>query len=288
VNESPFIFAVSEFLSKGECEKLVALYATSEAEPSATAPEQVALRTSKTVLPPKEEIGWLRERISKLANVDISQLDHTKVTHYAKGEYFKRHIDTAIIGAGEAKMQHVVDIWSQQRQGNDAAVGAKWKTIADSPIFHAPDRFCSVFIYLNDVPEGGRTTFSNIDGFRAVDAFANACDLARSADRGVRNPTPAAGGAKSLSFQPRAGMAVVHFPTASAEYSCYPDPTTAHESEVAVACKFIVQQFIWSMPVEQAQLHIAAAHWFNNDERTGAAIIAVASALESSSVEDQD
>jgi len=58
----------------------------------------------------------------------------------AKGEYFKRHIDTATTGAGIEKAKAITG----------AAVGAKWKAIADSPIFHVPDRFCSVFIYLND------------------------------------------------------------------------------------------------------------------------------------------
>jgi len=281
VNESPFIFAVSDFLSKGECEKLIALYATSEAEPSATTPD----RNSKSVWPPKEEIGWLRDRIAKLANVEMSQLDRTKVTHYSKGEYFKPHIDTHFDGGGKEKMEHYLDIASQ---GDLAAAAAK----LSAPIFSVPDRFCSVFVYLNDVPEGGQTIFSNLDCFMVINAFANACDAVTSRNTGSRafpfytgsrDTVPTTECTKSLSFRPRAGMAVIHFPTTTSEYSCFPDPSTSHEGEVAVDRKFIVQQFIWSVPVEQARtLSIAGAH------DSVATADAVTSALGASSIEDLD
>eukprot|EP00966_Prymnesium_polylepis_P276396 6385624-Prymnesium_polylepis.1 len=45
-------------------------------------------------------------------------------------------------------------------------------------------------------------------------------------------------------------MAVVHFPSTTAEFKCFPDLRTQHEGEPAVALKFIAQQFIWSSPVK--------------------------------------
>jgi len=208
--------------------------------------------------------------------VELSLLDRTKVTHYSKGEYFKPHIDTHFKGAGTEKMEHWLDYL--KFQGDLAAAAVKLSATITGPIFSVPDRFCSVFVYLNDVPEGGQTTFPNLHGFRVVDAFANACDAMNSRNTANRDTNPAAGCAKSLSFQPRAGMAIIHFPTATSEYSCFPDPSTSHESEVAVARKFIVQQFIWSVPVEQAHVPHGPV----------AVADAVISALGASSIEDQD
>ena len=55
---------------------------------------------------------------------------------------------------------------------------------------------------------------------------------------------------RTLSIVPRAGLAVVHFPTTTSEFKCFPDPRTQHEGEPAVSVKFIAQQFIWSTSVQ--------------------------------------
>lgn len=58
---------------------------------------------------------------------------------------------------------------------------------------------------------------------------------------------------RELSLTPRAGTAVIHFPTTSLASGCVPDPRTMHESEPAgEATKYIVQQFIWPVPIEPA------------------------------------
>merc|ERR1711972_419526 len=53
-----------------------------------------------------------------------------------------------------------------------------------------------------------------------------------------------------LDIAPRAGMAVVHFPTTCLACNCVPDCRTMHESEAAVDTKFIVQQFVWPVPID--------------------------------------
>ena len=57
---------------------------------------------------------------------------------------------------------------------------------------------------------------------------------------------------------PRAGMAVIHFPTTSLDLcgSVVPDPRTMHESEAAIDEKYVVQQFIWSVPIEPSNRDI--------------------------------
>ena len=45
-------------------------------------------------------------------------------------------------------------------------------------------------------------------------------------------------------------MAVIHFPTTTLASGCVPDPRTMHESEAALDPKYIVQQFIWPLPID--------------------------------------
>eukprot|EP00961_Rhodomonas_salina_P161163 2169653-Rhodomonas_salina.1 len=53
-----------------------------------------------------------------------------------------------------------------------------------------------------------------------------------------------------LNVVPRAGLAIIHFPTTRLEHGCIPDPRTMHESEDAIEPKAILQQFIWPCPIE--------------------------------------
>jgi hypothetical protein len=107
-----------------------------------------------------------------------------------------------------------------------------------------PDRFCSVFIYLNDVAEGGRTTFSKLqdgkDGSPVPLAIRFVEWLKGEPRRGYK---PAQSEEHSLRIVPLAGMAVIHFPTTVSEYGRLPDYSTMHESELAISPKYIVQQY---------------------------------------------
>jgi len=122
------------------------------------------------------------------------------------------------------------------------------------------ERFCSVFVYLNDVGRGGRTTFCDVDGDSGhadplasaprIDKFEGDLDAVR-AGRAMEPATPGCAPARALSITPQEGMAVVHFPATTAEYLCMPDMSTRHEAEPAISPKFITQQFIWSLPLDQ-------------------------------------
>ena len=59
--------------------------------------------------------------------------------------------------------------------------------------------------------------------------------------------------AKDLLIKPKAGMAVVHFPTTTKEYMCLRDLVAVHESEVAVDPKYILQQFMYSEPLDMVE-----------------------------------
>jgi len=264
VNESPFIFVVPDFLKRSECSELIASFATSEAEPSAVSPEQAELRSSTTVVPVAKQVGWLRERVALLTNVAMEQLDSTKVTQYKKGEFFRAHIDTAKDGGGALKTQLWLEVAGHDPLGDKVQAHLRSAFEAPGSVGQLPDRFCSVFIYLNDVPQGGRTTFSQLNGdsARLFNGFAEACDILRSVRVAAPSGDAAAaeGVGASLSIAPVSGMAVVHFPTASADYMCMPDWSTMHESEDAIMPKFIVQQFIWSMPLEAAKVMISSHH----------------------------
>eukprot|EP00966_Prymnesium_polylepis_P169296 3914518-Prymnesium_polylepis.1 len=125
-----------------------------------------------------------------------------------------------------------------------------------------PERFCSMFIYLNDVAKGGRTTFCDVDGNDAhtdakgreqaprIGRFANDLDAVR-AGLTPESVTPRCAAIRALSITPRAGMAVVHFPATTAEYLCMPDMSTLHEAETAITPKYVIQQFIWSSPPDE-------------------------------------
>jgi len=263
IHESPYIFVVPDFLTQGDCAKLIALHSTAETRgPSATSSEQSEVRTSTTVLPPSEDglVREVRERIAKLANVATEQLDSTKITRYARGQFFRPHIDTDTRAYGDFKSNHLLKLVSM---GQDTAEAqAQFDAAFDGPtsVFSCPDRFCSVFIYLNDVHNGGQTTFSKVQNLtvrKGVRTAAAAVDSLRGKSHPKGAPI-AESELDCLHIKPRAGMACIHFPTTVAEYGCLRDVSTSHESEEAISPKFIVQQFIWARPIDEAKAAINA------------------------------
>jgi prolyl 4-hydroxylase len=83
------------------------------------------------------------------------------------------------------------------------------------------NRICTVLMYLNDVVRGGKTTFHLAD------------DLA-------------GGGEKGLSVTPKAGRAVVFFPSDYASGRC--DPLALHEAERAADEKWVSQLWVRQGP----------------------------------------
>jgi len=254
ISRSPYIFLVANFLNSTECDRLIALQAASVSRgPSALNSEQAEFRTSTTAIADSEEVGWLRKRVAELINVSVDQLDPTKITHYSEGEFFAKHIDAAEkhpwrLGAlkmkrwGELKPEADLDEARQQFESDLEGPGG---------LGLIPDRYVSVFVYLNDVAEGGRTTFSNLQDGNVIGHAATAIDLLRE-EVGHSRLVQVPASSSSISIAPRAGMAVVHFPTTTTKYMCLHDASTIHESEPAVAPKFITQHFVWSRKLDEA------------------------------------
>ena len=244
VHNNPFIFIVDDFMNAAECAELIAAHHDGQPQSSATAPEQESLRTSTTVFPPAHEVAWLRERIAKVTNVSSAQLEPTKISRYCNGQFFKKHTDASFLHeklwAYSAKLASVDEDGVQDP--------CRW-----------PSRFCTCFLYLNDVETGGRTSFKWLDGqnsvpgagifTQSIEALSSGgCEATSTSmctsDSDVASP--------ELNFKPRAGSAVIHFPTTTLDCGCIPDPRTMHESEDAVDDKFIVQQFIWPVEIDLA------------------------------------
>jgi hypothetical protein len=147
LHRDPDIIAIDHFASDDECDGLAQLYARSHgrARPSATAPGQEALRTSTTVFPDELEVRWLRERIAQATNIaSLEQLEPTKLTRYAAGEYFRKHIDASFLN--EKMWAYAARLAGVDEDGVQAP--CSW-----------PSRFVTLFLYLNDVDRGGRTRF---------------------------------------------------------------------------------------------------------------------------------
>ena len=147
LHRDPDIIAIDHFASDDECDGLAQLYARSHgrARPSATAPGQEALRTSTTVFPDEPEVRWLRERIAQVTNIaSLEQLEPTKLTRYAAGEYFRKHIDASFLN--EKMWAYAARLAGVDEDGVQAP--CSW-----------PSRFVTLFLYLNDVDRGGRTRF---------------------------------------------------------------------------------------------------------------------------------
>ena len=90
-------------------------------QPSATGEKQQKVRTSTTVFAPPAEVGWLRERIARLANVPETHLEPTKLTHYAKGE---------LCAAAQAHSRHAMPSRPTPRRGIYGAASNRISTRA--------------------------------------------------------------------------------------------------------------------------------------------------------------
>jgi hypothetical protein len=274
VHSSPYIFVCDDFITPDECKQLIRMHANGRPSPSATDPAQETLRTSTSAFPPEADIMWLRQRIAQITNTTLAQLEPTKVSRYASGEYFKKHTDASFLHeklwACSARLAEV------EEDGMQAP--CEW-----------PSRFVTLFLYLNDVSSGGTTNFHWLDGEESVpgarifsqcieheaaaaeDATGIAVEYLSNAGPGAAQRTP------RLSIAPRAGQAVIHFPTTTPHgpcgswRGCIPDPRTMHESAEAVDTKYIVQQFIWPVPIDPSD-----AHWHEDVRKEWAAILAAA------------
>ena len=128
VSAEPYIFTIDGFLSEAECDALISKMADQsvvEEQPSSEKLQRRGERTSRSVVPQNSEVAGLRDRLAALVGVQLSQMQPLKITRYDAGGVFMRHTDCT--------------------EALRAAAGM------------LPNRFCTVLLYLNDVPRGGRT-----------------------------------------------------------------------------------------------------------------------------------
>ena len=111
---------------------------------SATRETQTKVRTSTSVIYGVEAesplLRHVRSRIAEVASVDVAQLQATKISCYEKGQFFDKHTDAP---AGVYKKE-----WTQRllngKETNE-------QLTAEGEACFLPDRFCTVWIYLNAV-----------------------------------------------------------------------------------------------------------------------------------------
>ena len=264
VHSHPFIFVCDDFITPDECRQLIDMHTNGRPQSSATDTAQEALRTSTSVFPPSTDILWLRQRIATITNTTMDMLEPTKVSRYAAGEYFKKHTDASFLH--EKLWAYSARLAEVDEDGMQAP--CEW-----------PSRFVTLFLYLNDVASGGTTNFHWLDGEDSVPGariFTQCMEHeAAAADEGATTSADDEHETTRLSFAPRAGQAVIHFPATTPHgpkggswRGCIPDPRTMHESAVAVDTKFIVQQFIWPVPIDPS-----ATHWHEDVRKEWAAIL---------------
>ena len=165
-----------------------------------------------------------------MTNTHASWLEPTKLTLYEAGEYFRKHTDASFLN--EKMFAHSARLADVDEDGVQDP--CSW-----------PSRFCTLFLYLNNVVKGGRTRFLWMDG----DSLPGSRILLQAMETASGSSATHAT-CCDLSIEPRAGMAVIHFPSTNLESGCVPDPRTMHESEAAIDQKYIVQQFIWPLPID--------------------------------------
>jgi len=242
ISDNPYIFMIQDFLSAEECKEVVSLYAhSSDKGSSVTHEAQTKTRTSTTVVYPIGDepplLSALRERVATLARVSTDQLQATKLSCYEKGQFFGKHSDA---------IAHAFKLPWIDRLLDESATAQE--LTASGAAGFLPDRFCTVWVYLNDVNEGGCTRFYSSDP--RDELYGTALPrMGKVLGKDVPGVPKTRSKAKDLLIKPKAGMAVVHFPTTTKDYMCMPDPLVTHESDVAVDPKYIWQQFIYSEPL---------------------------------------
>ena len=240
------------FCTDEECKELRLHYGDAADRSTSAYKGQEGRRTSTQVSLQGREFPWLQQRIAKLCNVTVGHMQPAKLTRYEKGEYFRPHIDAE---RHDEKAAWLASLSSSV--GSDGGLKEESRAVLLSKPEQCklPNRSVTAFLYLNDVPRGGRTVFNGLarapsfyDEVRTMDSLHQlntpqlpALDVSRGAARA------------SLTIEPRAGMMVVHFPSTIPDYLSVADPNTLHESEDAIDVKYIVQQFIWPT-VQDAKL----------------------------------
>lgn len=183
LHSDPDIYIIPDFLSSEECDRLVQKASPHQipclikSEESGTVQNDPTIRTSTNANIPRAEVPSITEKITQLTNCSEEHLEIYQVLKYEKGQEFKPHTD-----------------------GFDGPVTACG--------FFNSGRIATLFCYLNDVEEGGKTMFNKI----------------------------------GIDVKPKKGTAVLHFPMS---LDMVEDERTEHEGSKAVDTKWILTTWVW-------------------------------------------
>jgi len=227
IHERPFIFLVHSFLSAAECDLLLEKAQASVMRQQLVGESEASHRTSTGCVTRREEVPGFRRRVCQLTNVGEDQLQPLKISCYAPGQAFAEHCD-AIDGNGvvDEDADYYADRARQQRGTRQCP-------------HPGANRFMTLFVYLNDVAEGG----GGCTGFRWVGSAPSFYEQPSPSGMGVTRLAPPDA---QVSIRPERGMAVLHFPSTTAETGGFTDRNASHESSEARQEKWVCQQFIWS------------------------------------------
>mmetsp|Transcript_30926 Transcript_30926/g.51214 ORF Transcript_30926/g.51214 Transcript_30926/m.51214 type:complete len:423 (-) Transcript_30926:155-1423(-) len=221
VHQNPFVFIVRDFLTAAECETLIhAAHAASAAAMAKSANDEHC----DSFAPAWDAVRDLRHRFARLANVGLGQMQPLKITEYAPGERFARHLDAVPCGEAHEPDHDAYNDKARLREGP-----------ACCP-YPGGNRHVTILVYLNTVHSGGCTCWR----------WTQACPVfydkpVPSGQSVLSRPSGA-----PLCISPELGMAVVHFPATVPHAGGYTDVNAAHEGEATDELKVVCQQFIWS------------------------------------------
>jgi prolyl 4-hydroxylase len=141
INKTPPMYAIKNFLSDEECDKLIEKAKPELKRSTVVAPDGIKndeVRTSETCHLNKNEGFWFAEKVSRLLNISRSHQEPVQVARYSPGQFYKAHYDS---------------FNEEIKPGQDA-------------IKLAGQRIATVLIYLNQPSSGGATNFPYL-GIRA-------------------------------------------------------------------------------------------------------------------------
>lgn len=244
VHENPFIFIINDLFTHEECDRLIAKAMQSDLRPQEGGGN--VERTSNGIVCENAEVPILRQKMSDLTKImDMRQLQYLKVSRYMEGQTFSKHTDAwptegAPICRGWVKDE---DFFGDRKRPVYGCMSTRNKP------YH--NNFMTCFVYLNDVPFGGYTSFPNIGIHTGQDGYSF-YDYPAPMDSRFRpdgSPWDWDYG-RTVKIEPKKGMAVLHFCSLLPEYGGICDGNTFHIAEPPKPGfeKFVSQQFFSSCP----------------------------------------
>ena len=245
VHEEPFIFIINDFFTHDECDRLIAKTKYNNLRPQIGGGS--VERTSSGIVCVHEEVPTLRQKFVNLTAVaDTRQLQYLKVSRYQEGQTFSKHTDAwpteyAPISKGWVPAE---DFFGDYQRPTKGCMSTK-----NLPLHN---NFMTAFVYLNDVAEGGCTSFPNIGihtGPNGESFYENPAPMDSRWRLPDFGPWEWDYG-KTLRIHPQKGMAVLHFCSILPQWGGICDGNTFHIAEPPAPGneKFVSQQFFSSCP----------------------------------------